>query len=171
MNTQKQQRLYTALISITVILLLVAQFLLLYTFKTVNEELTVVKNQLEQQKRTQEERFSLVQNYQSFEIAASSPGRQDASFPASELELYTMVEGVLTANSLEHTNRPSSGSAEPGGELRLAITFNGTYYDILKTLAAFRDTQYVIRVADFNITGQDNGLASGSMVILSRARS
>jgi hypothetical protein len=170
MKTQKQQRLYDLLITLTVVLLLVAQSLLLYTFRSVNEELVSIRSQLSGQKKTQEERLSLVQSYQAFELIASRPGRQDAAFPTNALELYTMVDGVLTAHSIEHTNRSSTGETAPGSEMRLQITFHGPYYNILKALAAFRDGAFVMRVADFNITGQADGTASGSMTIVSLSK-
>jgi hypothetical protein len=172
MKTQKQQRLYNVLIALTVILLLVAQGLLLYTYKSATDELTSVRSQLVGQKKTQTERLTLVSEYQAFEHAASSPGRHDASFPARQLDLYTMVEEVMGTYAIEHTNTPESpGDMAPGSELRLRITFNGRYYNILKLLAAFRNTPYVIRISDFSLTGQDDGNASGSMIIVSRVQS
>jgi hypothetical protein len=172
MKTQKQQRLYGLMVMVTVILLIVAQFVLFITLKTASEDLASIRSQLSSLKKTQDERLKLVQEYQGFEVIASRPGRQDALFPATALDLYTMVDRVLTANGIEHTNRTSSRETPPGGELRLDITFSGPYYNILKALAAFRDAEFVMRVADFNISsGQSDGAASGSMSIVSRASS
>jgi hypothetical protein len=161
------------MIIVTVILLIVAQSVLLFTFKTASEDLATVRSQLNSLKKTQDERLKLVKEYTGFELIASRPGRQDALFPATELDLYTMVDRVLTANGIEHTNRTASREkTPPGGEMRLDITFSGPYYNILKALAAFRDEEFVMRVSEFNISsGQSDGAASGSMTIVSKASS
>ncbi|MDR3255580.1 MAG: hypothetical protein LBT31_08420 [Synergistaceae bacterium] len=172
MRTQKQQRLYVALATMIIALLLLAQFMLLFTYKTAFEEFMSISAQLESGTRTQEDRKQLVDEYTTFESAASAPGRQNTIFPTSALEFYTVVDTVMTANYVEHTSRSTTtGELELGSELRLQITFNGPYYNILKVLAAFRNSSIVMRVAEFNITGQSDGQASGSMIVVSRVQS
>ncbi|MDR1516375.1 MAG: hypothetical protein LBS45_11840 [Synergistaceae bacterium] len=172
MKTQQQQRIYGFLIALTVILLVLAQVLLLQTLKKVTGDLIGAKNQVNSQKKTLNDRNALVSGYSKFTEALQLPGRQDASFPATELDLYNMVENIMIARSIEHTNTSASGGQNaPGSELRLRITFNGSYYNILKLLAEFRATQFVIRVADFSLSGQIDGKVSGSLTIISRIRS
>jgi hypothetical protein len=172
MKTQQQQRLYGFLIVLTVILLVLAQVLLLQMVKRVTGDLVAIKNQVNSQKKTLNDRNALVDGYSKFTEAMQLPGRQDATFPATELDLYNMVENIMIARSIEHTNSSASGGQNaPGSELRLRLTFNGSYYNILKLLAEFRATPYVIRVDDFSMSGQIDGKVSGALTIISRIRS
>jgi hypothetical protein len=93
------------------------------------------------------------------------------AYPSNPRELYTMVDNVLKANSIEFTNNSSSSETIPGGEITLQINFSGPYYGLMKALAAFRDSQYIMRLGDFNLTGLDDGMVTGTMTILSMAKS
>ncbi|MDR3322073.1 MAG: hypothetical protein LBS93_06445 [Synergistaceae bacterium] len=172
MRPQKQQRLYFALSTLVVALLLLAQFMLLYTYRAAFDQYRSVNGELEVERNRQDERSKLVEEYQKFESAASVPGMRETVFPVSALEFYTVVDTILTTQYVEHTSRSTTtGELEAGSELRLQITFSGPYYSILKALAAFRDSSIVMRVAEFNITGQADGRASGSMIVVSRVQS
>ncbi|MDR0648299.1 MAG: hypothetical protein LBF92_03055 [Synergistaceae bacterium] len=172
MKTQQQQRLYGFLVAFTVILLVLAQVLLLQTLKKVTGDLIDVKNEVVTQAKTLNDRNELVGGYSKFMDALQLPGNRDASFPATELDLYNMIENIMISRSIEHTNTSASGgSSEPGSELRLRITFNGSYYNILRLLAEFRAAPFVIRVADFSVSGQTDGKISGALTIISRIRS
>jgi hypothetical protein len=172
MKTQQQQRLYGVLIAFTVILLVLAQVLLLQTLKRTTGELVSARQQLIGNRKELDDRTELEKNYEKFSNTVQPPGGQEATFPATELDLYNMIENIMIARSIEHTNSSASGGQNaPGSELRLRITFNGAYYNIMKLLAEFRATPYVIRVADFSISGQTDGKISGSLTIISRIRS
>jgi hypothetical protein len=172
MRTQQQQRLYGFLIAFTVILLVLAQVLLLQTLKNVTDNLVAVKNDVVNKTKTLNDRDALVGGYAKFMESLQLPGNRDASFPETELDLYNMVENIMISRSIEHTNSSASGGNNaPGSELRLRVTFNGSYYNILKLLADFRASQFVIRVADFSVSGQTDGKISGALTIISRIRS
>jgi hypothetical protein len=145
--------------------------MLLYTFKSVNAELVSVSGQLVEQTRVLEERKGLNQDYKNFEEKAPNMEKLKTSYPSNPRELYTMVDNVLKANSIEYTNNSSSRDTVPGGEIILQINFTGPYYGLMKALAAFRDSQYIMRVGDFNVTGTDDGMVTGTMTILSMAKS
>jgi hypothetical protein len=160
------------LIAFTVILLVLAQFLLLSTLKKVTNDLVSVKRDIVNKNKTLNDRNVLMSGYTKFMESLQLPGNRDAIFPATELELYNMIENIMISRSIEHTNSSASGGNNaPGSELRLRITFNGSYYNILKLLAELRATPFVIRVADFSVSGQNDGKISGTLTIISRIRS
>jgi hypothetical protein len=172
MRAQQQQRLYGILMAFTVILLVLAQVLLLQTLRRANNDLISSRNQLVGQQKTLDDQNSLAGGYEKFSEVTNTPGRQEAVFPATELDLYNMVENIMIARSIEHTNSSTSGGQNaPGSELRLRITFNGPYYEILRLLAEFRATPFVVRVDEFSMTGQDAGRVSGAFTVVSRIRS
>ncbi|MDR0615182.1 MAG: hypothetical protein LBG29_00080 [Synergistaceae bacterium] len=172
MKTQQQQRLYGVLIAFTVILLLLAQTLLLQTIRKATGDLVTARNQVIGNRKTLDDQNALARGYEKFSNLMQSPGRPEATFPATELDLYNMVENIMISRSIEHTNSSASGGQNaPGSELRLRVTFNGAYYNVLKLLAEFRAAPFVIRVADFSISGQTDGRVSGSLTIISRIRS
>jgi hypothetical protein len=172
MKTQQQQRFYGILIAFTVILLVLAQVLLLQTLKRATDDLVNARDQFIGSKKTLDDRNELAKGYEKFSNMMQLPGRQEATFPATELDLYNMIENIMIARSIEHTNTSASGGQnEPGSELSLRVTFSGSYYNILKLLAEFRATPFVIRVSDFSVSGQTGGKISGSLTIISRIRS
>jgi hypothetical protein len=167
MKMEKQQRVTVVLIVFTAALLLIAQFLLLFTLRTMGSDLKDAKDQVAGLTRTNEERQQLSNSYKKFEEYVASSSKQK-NFPVSALELYTMIDSVLTNYGIEHTNQASTAVTTPGAELRLTITFRGSYYNILKALASLRDAPIVLRVDTFTITAQPDGRTSGSFVLVSR---
>ena len=170
MKAQRQQRIYGVLVAITIILLLVAQFLLQSALTGTTEELASVRSNLSALKRTAESQSGLVAKYKQFETAVN-PGNSDRVYPANGSELYGVLNSLLTENSIRNENKSSASGTAPGGVLQLQITFTGPYYGLLKALAAIRENRYVMRISDFRINAMESGQVSGSMTVLSTARS
>jgi hypothetical protein len=171
MAPQKQHMFYGVLVTLTVLLLLLAQYLLMDTFKSAAAQLASTRVDLTDVKRVADGRRAMVEKYKTFELAASNPNRPEQLYPVNALELYSVIDKALKDNSIEHTNKSSSSATTPGGIFQLDITFNGPYYAIMKALADIRASEYVMRVSDFNITAQTEGRVTGTMTILSRAQS
>jgi hypothetical protein len=170
MKAQKQQRIYGALVAITIVLLLVAQFLLKSALTGTAEELASVKSNLSALRQSAESKSGLVEKYKQFESAVN-PGNSDKVYPANGSELYGVLNGLLTENGVISENKSNTSGTAPGGVLQLQITFTGPYYGLLKALAAIRENRYVMRISDFRVNAMESGQVSGSMTVLSTARS
>ncbi|MDR1885332.1 MAG: hypothetical protein LBQ56_03595 [Synergistaceae bacterium] len=170
MKAQKQQRLYGVLVGITVVLLLAAQYILQYTFTSVSVELATVSESLDGLKKSAVSKSGLVDKYKQFEMTAG-PSNQSKTYPENGRELYEVLDAVLNEHNIGHDNKSYTGGTAPGGVLQLQITFNGPYYGLLKSLAAIRESRYVMRISDFKISAKENGQVEGSMTVLSTARS
>jgi hypothetical protein len=170
MKAQRQQRIYGVLVAITIVLMLAAQFLLKSALTGTAEELASVKSNLSSLRQSAESKSGLVEKYKQFE-AAVNPSSTDRVYPANGSELYGVLNSLLTENGIMNENKSSASGAVPGGVLQLQITFNGSYYGLLKALAAIRENRYVMRISDFRINAADSGQVSGSMTVLSTARS
>lgn len=172
MKNPKNQRIYGLLVTVTVVLLLVAQLMLQHAFKNDSMELVTLTQDLNSLKNTVEARSRLVNIYHSLERASFNPSKPERVNPENALALYAVLDGVLKKHSIDLTNSsPSSGTA-PGGILTLQISFNGPYYGLLKALAELREAPYVMRVSGFALNADTReGFVNGSMTILSTARS
>jgi hypothetical protein len=171
MKTQKQQRLYGILVAITVVLLLVAQFLLQYALKGTSRELVAAKDNLLMLRQSINSKTSLVEKYKQFEIVVSNPNAPERGYPQNGSELYAILDKSLGDNGVDHSNTSPTSGTPPGGELRLQITFNGSYYSVLKALAAMRESPIVMRISAFRIDATNEGQVSGTMTVLSTAKS
>ncbi|MDR1481070.1 MAG: hypothetical protein LBI74_00420 [Synergistaceae bacterium] len=170
MKAQKQQRMYGVLVAITIVLLLVAQFLLRQALTGTAEELESVKANLNTLRQAAESKSGLVEKYKQFE-AAINPSNSDRTYPANGSELYGVLNGLLTEHGIMNESKSSTSGTAAGGVLQLQITFNGSYYGLLKALAAIRESRYVMRISDFRIDASEAGQVSGSMTVLSTASS
>ena len=171
MTSEKQRRNYTILVAVVVLLLLGGQFWLQREFDKSQSQLDRLSNELASQRKTVETRSALLEKYKSFEALATGPSRPQLTYPENALELFAVVDKALKDHGLEHTNRDPSNETAPGGVLQLQISFSGPYYGLLKALAALRESEYVMRVSDFSIAASENGRISGTMTVLSTARS
>lgn len=171
MTSEKQKRGYTLLAGIVVILLLAGQFWLQKEFDKSSGELERLQNELATQRKTVESRSALLEKYKFFEVLAIGPNQPERVYPENALELFAVVDKALKDNNLEHTNKNQSIDTAPGGTLQLQISFTGPYYGVLKALATLRESEYVMRVSDFKLSAEENSRVSGSMTILSTAKS
>lgn len=171
MTSDRQKKNYAILTAVIVVLLLACQFWIQKTYNEDKMELARLNGEVQSEKKTVESRHNLLEKYKLFETLASGTGRAKQVYPENALELFSVVDRALKDNNIEHTNRSSSSETAPGGVLQLQLSFNGQYYGILKALAALRESEYVMRVSDFKVSAGDGGRVSGSMTILSTARS
>ena len=171
MTSERQRRSYTLLAVVVVVLLLGAQYWLQREYNESERQLGRLRGELSTERRTVESRYALLEKYKLFESLAGGTNRPERLYPENALELFAVVDRALKENGLDHTNRSSSSDTAPGGVLQLQISFSGPYYGVLKALAALRESEYVMRVSDFRLSAQENGRVSGTMTILSTARS
>lgn len=171
MKTQKQQRTYVLLGFVTIALLLVAQFLSQQTLKAAANELSSAKGNLTAMKQNVQSRTNLVSKYKALETSMLSSGRDNYIYPENALALYSVVDNAFKINQVEHTNQSSSSNTVPGGILELRLTFNGSYYGVLKALGTIRESQYLMKIADLTIDADTTVTVKGTVTILSIAKS
>jgi hypothetical protein len=175
-TTEKQQKAYGVLIIFIVILFLGAQFGLRYILQQSSTELESASKNLAKESSTRDSRSSLSKRYEAFEksTAGSSSERQ---FPANGNDLFTAITNILKEYSIEFTSGGSTGTpikgaagASGGTQFKLTISFSGQYYNVVKALAAIRESGYIMKLLSLNINAEGNNVVKGSMVIESRAR-
>ena len=167
-NNLSQMRMYALVATVLVVLLLVVQMFALRSFAAKSQEFAITKEGVTSSKSQVEAKAKLLSEYKSLKNSAP----KEKMNPESALELYTIVDKALNDNAIEHTNRSSSaGTVEQGGALQIQIDFRGSYYGLLKALAALRDAKYLMRISTFHLNGEDNGRVSGSMTVLSTVKS
>jgi hypothetical protein len=170
MTAEKQHQIYAGLAVVAVILLLGIQFALQYMYRQASEQLINGATQLATSQRNVQNRQKLTSRYKTFKAAATQQTGADRDFPASGRELYMAIAGVLSNYRIDFTNASSTQQVKPGGSFTLSINFKGQYYDVLKALAAIRDGVYIMRVSEFNVAADGQGLVHGTMKIVSTAR-
>lgn len=173
MTAERQHTLYGVLMFFVVVLFLVAQFVLQHTLRSASEELASVSGSLATERQTAESRRLLVERYKSFESLALNYTRAERVFPVNARELFTALDKVLKDNSMDFTSRNPAAQYAPGSPVELQITFNGPYYGFMKALAALRENEYVMRIANLAIDADADGQGQirGTMSIISRIRS
>jgi hypothetical protein len=153
-----------------VVLLLGAQFVLQYTLRQASDELVSVKTSLSSDERTLNAQRSLNERYKTFQQVVSGHTGTDRKFPIDGIELYTALSNVLTLYDIEFTSGTSTAGVQPGAGFTLRITFSGQYYNVIKALAAIRESSYIMRMSELNITANGAGSVSGTMNIVSTAQ-
>ncbi|GHV27796.1 hypothetical protein FACS1894167_03450 [Synergistales bacterium] len=171
MKIQSQKRIYMIMAIVVVAVLMAAQIALYVFFRKANTELAVLNGQIAEHTLRQSENLTLVNGYNKFEESAPSKERLQASYPSNSSEFYAFADSVFRSNGIDYSNTSAAADPGPGGELKLQISFNGQYYNVLKSLAAFRTGNYLMRVGDFSLTGEADGRVNGKMTILSTAKS
>jgi hypothetical protein len=170
MTAEKQHRMYGVVMFFVIVLMLGAQFLLQYTLKEASGQLVSVSSSLATDKRTLESQRSLSERYKSFELLATSQGGANRQFPLTPSELYIALDRVLKDYSIEFTQSTSNQQVQAGGTFTLTISFSGPYYNVLKALAAIRESEYIMKISNLKLNAQGNGSVTGSMSIVSTAR-
>ena len=161
-------RMYGMMATIVVILLILTQVILLRTFSAKSYEASLVRDGVVSTKVQIEAKAKLLSEYKSLKGTA----RKEKVKPESAFALYSVVDKALSDNSIEHTNRSSTvGAPDQSGALQIQVDFNGSYYSLLKALAALRDSGCLMRISSFNINGEDGGKVSGSMTVVSTVKS
>ena len=153
-----------------VMLLLGAQFVLQYTLRQSSDELISVKTSLSSDERTLNAQRSLNERYKTFQQIVTGHAGTDRKFPVSGSELYTALANVLRDYNIEFTTSGSTAGVQPGAGFTMTITFSGQYYNVIKALAAIRESSYIMRMSDLNLTALCGGVVSGRMNIVSTAQ-
>jgi hypothetical protein len=170
MTPEKQSKLQGILVFFTVVLLLAGQFILQRTLRDASEQLVSVSTSLTAERRTMASRSSLLDRYNSFSLIAASQGGMGKQFPVNASEFYTALDKVLKDNGVDFTqSNPNQGDTPDGGNFTLAVNFNGPYYNVIKALAALRESQYFMKISDLRIGAAAEGSVTGSMSIVSNA--
>jgi len=169
MTPEKQHKMYGVLMFFSVVLLLAAQFVLQYTLKEASEQFVSVRSSLAEDQKKLTSQRSLSERYKSFELLASAQSGTERQFPLDGRELYTALDSVMNSYSIEFTNNTPNSQAK--GTFTLQVSFTGPYYNVMKALAAIRESQYIMRISDLTLNAQSNGVVKGSMNIISTAKS
>lgn len=170
MTPEKQRRAYGLLIFFAVALLLGAQFALRYTLERARDELVSAKTPLSSEDRTMSARRSLNDRYKLFQQVVSGHAGTDRKFPVNGRELYTALDEVLRVYDIDFTNSSPNAGVQPGAGFTLQITFSGRYYDVMKALAAIRESGYLMRISELKLAADGAGGVRGTMNIVSVAR-
>lgn len=170
MTLEKQHRAYGLLMFFAVALLLGAQFVLQYTLRQASDELISIKTSLFSDERTLNAQKSLNERYKTFQQIVSEHAGTDRKFPVNGFELYTAISNVLTLYDVEFTQGSSTAGVQPGASFTLQIDFSGRYYNVIKALAAVRESSYIMRISQLNIKAGGSGMLSGRMNIVSTAQ-
>jgi hypothetical protein len=170
-TVEKQHKMYGVLMIVVVVLLLAAQYLLQFTLRQASEQLVSIQTSLSSEKTMLDSQRSLSERFKSFEILASRHGGSERLFPVSPIELYTAVSDVLDDYTIDFTSSSSNLTVRPGENFTLSISFNGHYYNIMKALAALRESNYIMRINELRLTAEGGGNVRGSMNIVSTAQS
>jgi hypothetical protein len=170
MAPEKQQRAYGILMFFAVVLLLGAQYVLQYTLRQASDELVNVKTELASDDSTLNAQRSLNERYKTFQQIVSGHAGTDRKFPVNGRELFTALSNVLQVYDIEFTSNSTTAGVQPGGSFTLQIAFNGQYYNVIKALAAIRESSYIMRISQLNLGAEGSGIVRGTMSIVSTAQ-
>jgi hypothetical protein len=170
MTTEKQQKTYVALMVVVVILLLGAQFGLQYMFRQASAELVSVTNSLAAENKTFQSRRSLSERYKAFQEKMLGQSGSDRQFPLSGIDLFAALNNIFRDYSIESVNKSTTTGTQPGQPFTLQIEFKGQYYNLIKALAAARESGILMRVSALSVEAQGDGNVKGTMSIISTSR-
>ena len=176
-DSSNRMRMYGLLVTVVIVVLLLAQIILLRSFAQRSNEYALIKDGIASSRSEAGAKATLLNEYKTLKDSDS----KEKISPESALALYTVVDKALNDNGIEHTNKSSStalGTPPPSpdgtvdwGPLQIEIDFKGSYYGLLKALAALRDGSCLMRISSFRIRGEDDGKVSGSMTVVSVTKS
>jgi hypothetical protein len=153
-----------------VMLLLGAQFVLQYTLRQASDELISVKTTLSSDEGTLNAQRSLNDRYKTFQVLVAGHAGTDRKFPVNGRELYEALANVLRVYNIEFTVGGTTAGVQPGASFTLQIAFSGDYYNVIKALAAIRESSYIMRISQLNLTAEAAGAVRGRMNIVSTAQ-
>lgn len=169
MTADRQQKLYGFLLIILVIGLLAVQYFMQLGFGSDVDDLASIKGVVQTEKRAVDSKRTLVNQYKALQGIISNTSKFDKRFPENAILLYASIDQIMRGNSIELVNQSQNANAGPNQDIRLQISFKGGYYSFLKALAALRDSDYAMRIAELRIISESPGAVSGTLVIVSRA--
>jgi hypothetical protein len=169
MTSEKQGKAYGVLIFFVVVLLLAAQFGLQYMFKMSSEELVFVQSSLSNDQRQLDTQMTLSSRYDIFHELAQGQVGADRQFPVNGAVLFQALNSVMTDYHIDFVNAGSTVGVQPGATFTLQIRFSGQYYDLIKALAAIRESGFIMRLSELNVNAEGDGIVNGTMSIISTA--
>jgi hypothetical protein len=170
-TAEKQHKTYGTLMCVAVILLLAAQGGLQYIFQQTSEELVSVSTSLAADNRTLKSQQSLNEKYSAFEtLLTGSQSGADRKFPINGRELFTALAGVLKNYSVEFTSSSDNAGVQPGADFTLYISLSGQYYNVVKALAAIRESNYIMKISELALNAEGDGNVRGTMSIMSTSQ-
>jgi hypothetical protein len=169
MTAEKQNKAYGVLIFFVVILLLAAQFGLQYMFKQSSEELISIQSSLSTDKRQLDSQRSLSSRYDAFHDLTQGYSGAERQFPVNGALLFQALNSVMQDYNIEFVNAGSTVGVQPGANFTLQIRFSGQYYNLMKALAAIRESGFIMRISELNLNAEGNGVVNGTMSIISTA--
>ena len=169
MTPEKQSKAYAVLIFFVVLLLLGAQFGLQYMFRQSSEELVAMQTSLENSKRELNSQMSLSSRYDEFQALVLGQTSTERQFPVNGALLFQALNAVMMNYNIEFVNAGTTVGVLPGATFTLQIRFSGQYYNLIKALAAIRESGFIMRISEFNVNAEGNGTVSGTMSIISTA--
>jgi hypothetical protein len=72
--------------------------------------------------------------------------------------------------SIDFVNAGSTVGVKPGANFTLQIKFSGQYYNLVKALAAIRESGFIMRISELNLNAEGHGTVNGTMSIISTAQ-
>jgi hypothetical protein len=83
--------------------------------------------------------------------------------------LFQALNSVMTDYNIEFVNAGSTVGVQPGANFTLQIKFSGQYYNLVKALAAIRESGFIMRISELNVNAEGDGAVNGTMSIISTA--
>ena len=83
--------------------------------------------------------------------------------------LFQALNSVMQDYNIEFVNAGSTVGVQPGANFTLQIRFSGRYYNLMKALAAIRESGFIMRISELNVNAEGNGIVNGTMSIISTA--
>ena len=169
MTADKQSKAYGVLIFFVVILLLGSQFGLQHMFKQSSAELSSFQQSLARDRNQLNSRMSLSERYDAFQARANEHAGADRQFPVNGAELFRALNSVMQSYNIEFFNNSTTAGVQPGAPFILQISFSGRYYNLMKALAAIRESGFIMRIEEINLSADGDETVSGTMSIRSIA--
>jgi len=169
MTADKQSKAYGVLIFFVVVLLLAAQFGLRYMFKQSSEELVSLQTSLAGDKNHLNSQMSLSSRYDIFQELTRGHAGVERQFPVNGALLFQALNHVMRDYNIDFVNAGSTVGVQPGANFTLQIRFSGQYYNLIKALAAIRESGFIMRISELNVSAEGDGAVNGTMSIISTA--
>ena len=169
MTADKQGKAYGVLIFFVVVLLLGAQFGLQYMFKQSSEELVSLQYTLSNEKNQLNSQTSLSARYDIFQELAEGHAGTERQFPVNGALLFQALNDVMSDYNIDFVNAGTTVGVLPGATFTLQIRFSGQYYNLIKALAAIRESGFIMRISELNVSAEGDGAVNGTMSIISTA--
>ena len=169
MTSEKQGKAYGVLIFFVVVLLLGAQFGLQYMFRRSSEELVSLQSSVEDDRNRLNSQMSLSSRYDAFQELVRGHTGIERQFPVDGAVLFQALNSVMRDYNIDFVNAGSTVGVQPGANFTLQIRFSGQYYNLMKALAAIRESGFIMRISELNVSAEGRGAVNGTMSIISTA--